>query len=105
MIGLIAGLNSYRRIAIYALVVANEENGYFVERAFTEFIKYMQKEPDSIVTDQSLGMLAGMKRIKQNGVYRRHSFWDTFHVLKTYKFRNKELKSHMRKMIRVKCKY
>lgn len=41
MIGLIAGLNSYRRIAIYALVVANEENGYFVERAFTEFIRYM----------------------------------------------------------------
>lgn len=30
MIGLIAGLNSYRRIAIYALVVANEESGYFV---------------------------------------------------------------------------
>lgn len=35
MIGIIAGLNSYRRIGIYALVVANEESGEFVEKAFT----------------------------------------------------------------------
>lgn len=65
----------------------------------------MGKEPKSIVTDQSWGMLSGMKEIKRKGVYHGESFWDTFHVLKTYKFRNKILKSHMRMMIREKCKY
>jgi hypothetical protein len=50
-------------------------------------------------------MLSGMREIKRKGVYHGESFWDTFHVLKTYKFRNKALKSHMRMMIREKCKY
>lgn len=43
MIGVIAGLNSYRRIAIYALIVTTEECAHYVEKAFTEFIKYMEK--------------------------------------------------------------
>jgi hypothetical protein len=60
----------------------------------------MGKEPESIVTDQAWGMLAGVKEIKKKGVYHGEAFWDTFHVLKTYKFRNKVLKNHMRMMIR-----
>lgn len=52
-----------------------------------------------------MGILAGLKRIKENGVFKGNTFWDTFHVLRNYRFRNRELKSHIRKMVRVKCKY
>ena len=64
----------------------------------------MKKEPESIVTDQAFGMLAGLRRLKENGDFHGETYWDTFHVLKNYKFRNSVLKKLMRKMIKEKTK-
>lgn len=49
----------------------------------------MGKEPESIVTDQSLGLLTGLNEIKNKGVYQGVTLLDTFHILKNYKFHNR----------------
>jgi hypothetical protein len=48
-------------------------------------------------------MVGAMRNITIKGIFHGQALWDTFHTLKTYRFKHKVLKAHMRKMIREKC--
>lgn len=66
---MIAGLNSNRRLTLYAFIISNKEDGLTVYNIFSNFLKFMGKEPETIVTDQAFGMLAGLRRLKKNGEF------------------------------------
>jgi hypothetical protein len=65
----------------------------------------MGKEPENVVTDRGIGMVGAMRNITAKGIFHGEALWDTFHTLKTYRFKHKVLKAHMRKMIREKCQF
>ena len=69
MIGMIAGLNGIRRLTIYGFVISNKEDGETVFNIFYNFLEFMGQEPETIVTDQAFGMLAGLRRLKKSGIY------------------------------------
>lgn len=50
-------------------------------------------------------MLSGIKRLQAKGIFEGGSYWDTFHVLKSYRFKTDELRRGIRHMVREKCPY
>lgn len=60
----------------------------------------MGDQPHCIVTDQSPGIIWGLRKLQQNGSFKGEALWDTFHTLKNYKMANPPLKQKMRLMIR-----
>lgn len=57
------------------------------------------------MTDQSPGLIAGLGALKSSGVIHGETLWDTFHVLKNYKFKNAKLKRHIMFMVRERCQH
>lgn len=57
------------------------------------------------MTDEAVGMLSGIKRLQEKGIFNGASYWDTFHALKSYRFKTDDLRRGIRHMVREKCPY
>ena len=100
LVAAVAGFSNSRRTGCYAIAVASRENTDVVYTIMKKFIEHCGRSPDSFVTDQAPCMIAAGKRLKEEGYIATDSLLDTFHILRTYRFKNQKLKRLMRTMIR-----
>ena len=90
--GIISGLDGARRILIYGLAFCYSESISSIETILDNFFEIMGTQPETILSDQGLGIIGAIESLKRKDIFKGTHLFDACHIMSNLKmqYKNKE---------------
>ena len=91
--GIISGLDSARRILIYAIAFCYSESIDSIRVILENFFDVMGRQPETILSDQGLGIIGAIEQLQSQGAFRGTHLFDAYHIMANLKvqFENRHI--------------
>ena len=83
--GVFGGTSESQRIAVYGLVITNNQSVEIYKYLFKQFMDIMGRQPHTIITDEEKSIYYALKELKEEGGFHGYHLFDTFHILKKFR--------------------